>query len=409
MLPSSRIALALALTCGLAGVRPDAAAAQANALVSQAREVEAAVARIRELPFVHSVSVAVKDREAIRAYALGRLDREYSPEQFRAKSESMIAWGFVRRPFDLRPFYAELLAEQIGGYYDPFEGVFFIADWLPSLLQKPIMAHELTHALQDQHFDLKPFLRDVRGNDDASLAGAAIVEGEGLAVMIDYALGPVGMTFEDVPQLEALLDTQLVADSSSFRVYASAPAIVKQSLLFPYIHGLLFVRAAKERGGWPAVSALYDSRPASSEQILWPEKYFEERDAPTRVELPDVARALGRGWKRIDRNVLGELGYRVALEGLPGGAGVEAARGWDGDAYALYERNRGQTALVSVSVWDSEADAEDFERAWRSVLDRGGREHRIVRDGTRVRGVVDVPRGREERVLRSLKSAEIAR
>jgi hypothetical protein len=397
-------ALAAGLLAGSASPVP----AQANALVSQAREVQRAVEEIRDLAFLHAVPMQVADREAIRAYAVSRLDHEYTPEEFRGKSESLIAWGLVERPFDMRGFYEELLAEQIGGYYDPFQGVFFIADWLPALLQKPIMAHELTHALQDQHFHLRPVLEGTRSNDDASLAGAAVVEGEGLAVMIDYALRPVGLSFESVPNLESLIDARLPADSAGFRVFSSAPPIVKQTLLFPYLQGLLFVRAAKTRGGWGRVSALYDSLPGSAEQVLWPEKYFEARDRPTPVALPDVSHILGSGWKRIDSNVLGELGNRVELERASSPAeALEGARGWDGDRYNLYERHPGETVLVSVSVWDTESDAAEFEAAWRRVLEADATtrdSHVVRRRGTVVTGLVRVPPRKTEAVFRALQS-----
>ncbi len=401
-----RVKIPLALAAGLLAASASPAPAQTNALVSQAREVQRAVEEIRELAFRHAVPMQVSDRDAIRAYAISRLDHEYSPAEFRSKSESLIAWGLVQRPFDMRAFYEELLAEQIGGYYDPFQGVFFIADWLPALLQKPIMAHELTHALQDQNFRLRPVLEGVKSNDDASLAGAAVVEGEGLAVMIDYALRPVGIGFESVPNLESLIDARFPADSAGFEVFAGAPPIVKQTLLFPYLEGLLFVRAAKLRGGWAGVSALYDALPRSTEQVLWPEKYFEARDLPTPVSLPDVAHTLGPGWKRIDSNVLGELGCRVELErALPAPEALAAARGWDGDRYELYERQAGETTLVSVSVWDTEADAADFEQAWRRVLESDATTEAaqaVRRSGPVVTGVLHAPRGKAESVLRAL-------
>lgn len=400
----------VALACALG---PASASPQANVLVSEAREVERAVAEIRDLAFLRPVPMAVKDRDAIRAYAVGRLDREYTPEEFRAKTESLIAWGFVRRPFQMRSFYEDLLTEQIGGYYDPFERIFFIAEWLPASLQKPIMAHELTHALQDQHFDLRRLLRGVESNDDASLAGAALVEGEGLAVMIDYALRPLGLTFEAVPHLESMVDAQLPVDTSGFRVYARAPTIIKETLLFPYLKGLLFVRAAKIRGGWGAVSGLYGSVPRSTEQVLWPEKYFDRRDEPTPVRLPDVSRLLGEGWRRIDSNVLGELGNRVELQRSgPASGGIEAARGWDGDRYELYERGRGETALVSVSVWDGDGDAAEFERAWRAILESDpttATSHRVARRGSIVAGVLHGPPDRGEGVLRALLASAPAK
>jgi hypothetical protein len=401
---SRRTALAFALLLWPA----TGAAGQAGALVSQALEVQGAVARIRGLPFVRRVPMEVKDRDAIRAYAVGRMDREYTAEELRGKSESLVAWGFVERPFDLRGLYEELLAEQIGGYYDPYEDTFFIADWLPPLLQKPIMAHELTHALQDQHFDLEPLLHGVEGNDDASLAGAAVVEGEGLAVMLDYALRPLGLSFETLPGLESVVDARVPADAAGFRVYATAPPIVKETLVFPYLQGLLFVREAKARGGWEGVSRLYEALPASTEQVLWPEKYFVERDEPTPVRLPDVARLLGPSWRRIDSNVLGELGHRVALRGPEGPeSGDGPARGWDGDRYELYESGRGGTALVYLSVWDGEDDAEEFARAWETRLeaDRPGTPRHVEREGARVVGLLNVARDRVGAVVKAVVAA----
>jgi hypothetical protein len=404
-----RLLPAAACAVGL-GLAPSAAAQvpRTNALVSQAHEVQNAVAEIRALPFRHAVPMAVKDRPAIRAYAITRLDREYSREDFRAKSVALAVWGFVKRPFDLRSLYEDLLAEQIGGYYDPFEGVFFIADWLPALLQKPIMAHELTHALQDQHFDLEPLLEGDKSNDDASLAGAAVVEGEGLAVMIDYALRPAGLTFESVPRLESLVDTRLTAGGSEFPVYASAPPIIKEMLLFPYLQGLLFIKAAKRRGGWETVSGLYRSLPVSTEQILWPEKYFDDPDLPTKLALPDVAPLLGPGWRRTESNVLGELGFRVLLRRRVSAAkSVEYARGWDGDRYDLYERNPGEAALVSVSMWDSAEEAREFVTGWRKVLESDrGIPYRVDRRGPLVVGLVGIPEELTGRVVRELVESQ---
>jgi hypothetical protein len=183
---------------------------------------------------------------------------------------------------------------------------------------------------------------------------------------------------------------------------------VKETLVFPYLQGLLFVRAAKARGGWDAVSRLYRALPASTEQVLWPEKYFGERDEPTPVRLPDVGRLLGPSWRRIDSNVLGELGLRVALRGPEGSeSGNAPARGWDGDRYELYEDRRGGTALVHVSVWDAEPEAEEFARAWRARLDadRPDTPHHVEREGARVVGLLNVARERVGAVVRALIAA----
>ena len=180
---------------------------------------------------------------------------------------------------------------------------------------------------------------------------------------------------------------------------------MKESLLFPYLRGLLFVRAAKATGGWDEVSGLYRELPTSTEQVLWPERYFESRDEPTLLNLPDSRYLLDTGWRRVDENVLGELGFRTALrESGSESDAVDAAHGWDGDRYALYERGPGETTLVSVSIWDSEGDAAEFERAWqgrREVDSGGGGDAVTIREGARVAIVLDLPQPLAERVARA--------
>ncbi|MDW8185354.1 MAG: hypothetical protein RMM07_08875, partial [Anaerolineae bacterium] len=150
-------------------------------------------------------------------------------------------------------------------------------------------------------------------------------------------------------------------------VFDRAPRVIQEELLFPYDAGFTFVQALYERGGWEAINAAFRDPPASTEQILHPEKFFR-RERPIRVTLPPLTDTLGSGWQLVDENVLGEFFLRVYLEErLPASQAEEAAAGWGGDRYAVYVNEAaGQDLLTLAVAWDDEAEAQEFVDAYRA-------------------------------------------
>ena len=328
---------------------------KAAAVAATLEEVLRETSEIRNLPVLRPVRSGAQSRAEIERMLLRRLDEDQGPEEMRAGELAAKKFGLLPADFRLRPFLVALLTEQILGYYDPRTQQFYLADWIELDGQRPVMAHELAHALQDQHFDLRRFERWPDGDADAELAAHALIEGDATLAMMIYltrdfkrAAGMIRSVSPATPQLDR------------------APRALRESLAFPYDKGQEWATQLYRRGGWAAVSAAYKELPQSTEQILHFEKYLA-REAPAKVELADLSASLGAGWRRIDSDVNGEWGYYLVLDQFlkDDKRSRAAAAGWAGDRYALYEHARtGATALAHVTVWDTEQDAEEFFAAY---------------------------------------------
>ena len=197
----------------------------------------------------------------------------------------------------------------------------------------------------------------------------AVVEGEGLGLMLEYVLNPVGASFLDIPDIVRMQKNQMEEARQRFDVFRRVPAFFQEALLFPYVQGARFLQHHVRRIGWGGVDRLYADLPRSTEQILHPEKYESPRDDPTHVEPPPLPSGLGGRWDRIYRNVLGEFMLRLVLdEFLEESLARMAAAGWDGDSVQLYQGPDGELALSIRSVWDTETDAVEFFDAYRSLI-----------------------------------------
>ena len=276
----------------------------------------------------------------------------------------------IAQDADLYQVMVDFYTEQVAGFYDSeTEELFLVVDEEGrdlSLLDEITLAHEFVHALQQQRFDIQALLESVEDNSDASLAFIALVEGDASDVQFRYMF----KHFTREQQMEALRSDG-GGGASAFDV---APYILQQSLIFPYVQGLAFVAALQSSPGWETVNAAYNNPPASTEQVLHPEKYIDG-EAPIPVTLPDVATALGDGWERAYSDVMGEFFLKTYLETRAGGrTAAEAAAGWGGDGYALLRGPSDEYALVSLLVWDSGKDAREFLDAMAasdSVPDEG--------------------------------------
>ncbi|HUP01730.1 MAG TPA: DUF6782 family putative metallopeptidase, partial [Gemmatimonadota bacterium] len=287
------------------------------ALIAAARAVAREVAGIRGLGWLGAVDFEVSDRATIRRYAQGALDREMSLSDWRAYEALLQHCGLIPDTLDLRELVVGLYTEQVAGYYDPHEKTFYLADWLPRLLQRAVVAHEATHALQDQHFDLVSWLEGRPATEDETLARAAVVEGDAMAAMLAYLLAPAGIGPAELPDVAGLLKSRSAQVAQAFPTFDRAPAALQRLLLFPYVEGSGFVLAALREGGWEAVDRLYRDPPGSTEQILHPEKYRAPRDDPRRPDTP-AADATGATRPLLAEGSWGEFGTRLILSAALG-------------------------------------------------------------------------------------------
>jgi hypothetical protein len=354
----------LAASAGAQGTSAAATSTARNAaIVATTQAVLKETSEIRELPILRPVKSGAQSRADIERMVVRNLDEQTTPAEMHATELSLKKLGLVPPDFQYRSFVVKLLTEQVAGYYDPKVQQFYLADWIELEGQKPVMAHELTHALQDQHFNLRRFEHWPQGDSDAELAAHALIEGDAtLAMTLYMAKNP----------LVALAFVRSVGSTNtSSEQFQKAPRALRESLVFPYQEGSEWATQVYKRGGWAMVSEAFTKLPQSTEQILHPEKYFVY-EAPVNVSLPDVRNLLGSNWKRLDYDVNGEWSYYLILDEFlkSPSESRRAAAGWAGDRYAVYEGKSGEIFLAQLTAWDTENDAREFFDAYVKRTER---------------------------------------
>ncbi|MFO0910903.1 MAG: hypothetical protein U0794_21610 [Isosphaeraceae bacterium] len=355
-----------------------------EAVIRYKRAFEKLLPGLRKLPFKSEVKRDVTAREAMKDLLIKEIDEEMTPEEFRANELGMKALGFFPASFDLKQTMVQVYSEEIAAFYDTKTKTMHLIkepevknQKAPSFLErllgkksgfdkdenKTVIAHELTHALADQNFDIDRLQKSIKNDDDRDLALSALIEGEATLAMLGAQMEDWDGTM--VRQLPAanlervfgfLIPLMPLAGGKSLR---EAPVILSESMIFPYLRGLVFCAKLTNDGGWEAIDQAYKQPPLSTEQILHPEAYRARPDAPTAVDLGQLD--AGKGWKELGRNVVGEMQLGVLLRRH---GGKNAAAGWDGDQYAVFEGPDKQVGLVWFTTWDTEGDAVEFQRGY---------------------------------------------
>ena len=311
---------------------------------------------MRETPtfFISSDQMAENIRQNI--------EEEYTREEADVESELLALLDFIEPGTDLKEVFADLYAGAVVGYYDTDMGEIFVLNDGDKLspAAKHTLAHEIVHALQDQAFDLDGFLPEDEENDDRARAKVALVEGDAVLAASEYLR--THLTRSEI--------RQVYSSRGGGSDLSEIPRALIEFLTFPYREGATFVAAVHGVAGWDAVDATYSDPPLSTEHILHPDKYFAD-EQPITVQMPELASALGGGWETLESGVLGEFTIALYLENrLPRIRAANAAEFWGGDAYALLRNERSdESALVSLSEWDSVEDAQDFFDAVASYFE----------------------------------------
>lgn len=341
------------------------------------------VSSIRGQDFVNVVTPNMFTRKELGEEMLRMMDEEYTDDELLLMDSSYKVFGLVPPELDTKELMAKLLTEEVAGFYDPDrkrmvmiveEGSNEDPGWFGRLLgakpafdkdeQKTTLAHELTHALQDQLYDLNAMEKGIEADDDMLLAFSALVEGDATLLMFAEA-GEEDIRKMDPEAMRATFNIMSwMMPLAGGETYRKSPPIFRDSLIFPYFQGMLFALSVASNEGWPSIHAAYSNPPRSTEQILHPDKYNnpDAIDLPQSVMIPDLSSAVGATWKLLGENCLGEFQLSILLKRVAGGS--NAARGWDGDRYQVYQDDAGNLALVFVSIWDSENDATEFSEAF---------------------------------------------
>lgn len=337
--------------------------------------IEQEVIAIRDLQPTKPVDRQQISESELREMLTKQFDEETPPEYLAANERLYKALGLMPQDGSLRDLSLDLLSGGVAGFYRDDQGKLYVVSRTGAIggNEKITFAHEFTHALQDQTWTVFKDQEDVLDRSDWIMGRQAVYEGDATILMTQWAIAHA--TTQDLADI-----VQAGSDPAQAELMARIPAIMKETLLFPYTTGMQFVQGVQSTDGWAGVDALYDRLPVSTEQILHPDTYAAD-EPPIEVQLPaDLEARLGTGWTVPLLDTFGEFQTGIWLRegGVAQAAALDAAAGWGGDRLAVIDGPGDTWALAWHTVWDTEADADAFEAAATTALAKAGGVAQLV-------------------------------
>jgi hypothetical protein len=360
---------------------------QGEALFRSVDEILKFASKDTALPIKTDVKRQLVDRDGVTAFVEKHFAEDDDAQRLRRSELVLKKFGLLPRDFDLEKFLVVLLREQVAGYYDPQAKTVNLLDWIDPEQQKPVLAHELTHALQDQSFGLEHYLKGDDGlsdskheptavdieTDEASAAHQAVVEGQAMVVLLDYELAPTGQTVLDAPQVVEVLKAVMATGTADSMEFRNAPLYIREALTFPYSYGLDFeVQLLSKTGKDKAYAGVFRKPPHTTREIMQPETYLAGEQIPP-IALPDFARDF-KAYDKFDAGAVGEFDVAILIDQY---AGAEVSKRlypeWRG-GYYYAARPKGDPsaplALLYVSRWSSPQQAAEFAAVYARGLEQ---------------------------------------
>jgi hypothetical protein len=355
--------------------------APAQDLFSNIGHIEEGLSAITGLPFKHNVPYAMIDKDQLHRYLEQRLRQTMKPDEAHAEELTLKMLGLVPPDFDLRKNTLDLLTEQAAAFYDYDQKKLFILKGSGGGDEERVaLVHELAHALADQHFHLAKYIHEGMRSDDSATARQAVMEGQATWLMAAY-IAQEGGGKPEVPEavLELMKKSIQGSAAEQYPVFSQAPLYIRQSLVFPYADGLTFQDAVFRKLGREAFAEVFLRPPASSGQILHPERYLGRGG----VVIPDPPPLpASRAFRKLADGTLGELDFRVLLSQYTTPAEGEAlAEHLAGGSYVLFEHRHEKFPVLGVaSTWDSPDSARKYFDQYRKVMQGKWKTLEIARE-----------------------------
>jgi hypothetical protein len=361
--------------------------AEAEKLFRSVDEILGFASKDTLFPIKHEVKRRLVSRDEVESYVVKHTSEDEDARRLRRSELVLKKFGLLPRDFDLGTFLVALLKEQVAGYYDPKTRTVNLLDWVNAEQQKPVLAHELTHALQDQSFNLEKYMKPVDSdlvrkkeitaqdieNDEVSTTRQAVVEGQAMAVLVDYMLEPMGLSLKDSPQMvQSLKDGMLVGTADSVQFH-NAPIYMKEALTFPYRYGIDFIANLVVKGGKEkAFADLFKNPPLTTRQIMEPQTYLTGEHLPP-MTVPDL-RQVFKNYDRFDVGAVGEFDVAILVDQY---AGPEISNKmyphWRGGYYCAVRPKgdaNGALGLLYASRWSNPEKAANFAAIYASALSK---------------------------------------
>jgi hypothetical protein len=328
--------------------------------------------QIRGLSVRKPIPCVAQDKAQVQGFLEETIRTELPPAKMEMEQLTYRTIGMIPDDYDYGKNLVGFLVSQLGGYYDPKRERFVMAAWLPASVQETVAVHELTHALQDQHYNLKTFLDAKSDNGDRSLAYSALIEGDATAVMLDNDRRLKRRPqLDKEPNIESSILTQILGMNLGGE---GVPESLKAMLIFPYTSGLRFVHAILRLKGYKGLESVYQRPPQSTREILHPEEYLAGRvtlEIPSKEEL-NLGEAQKSKQIAIDySDVIGEFGIAslFATSALSPDVRTKASVGWKGDRLVVLTSSDGRRLARWLTRWESERDAREFREAYSAFVE----------------------------------------
>src|SRR5581483_2501936 len=358
---------------------------QTEALFRSVDQILQFASRETALPRKKEVKRRLTSRDEVVAYLEKNMTEDKDAQRLRRSELVLKKFGLLPRDFNLQMFLVALLREQVAGYYDFKTKTVNLLDWVDLEQQKPVMAHELTHALQDQNFDLEKWMKagdidldskkhpsaEEMNKDEENTARQAVIEGQAMAVLIDYDLRPTGQTLQNSRAIMKALEDGMIVGTPDSPQFQNAPLYLKEALTFPYRYGVEFVVDLLESGGKEkAFAGTFKNPPRTTREIMEPKTYLAGEKLPP-MKIPDFEQDF-KDYERFDLGAVGEFDVAVLIDQY---AGVERSRQmypkWRGGYYFAGHSKKdlnGPLGLLYVSKWASPEWAAQFAAVYASGL-----------------------------------------
>ena len=347
----------------------------AKAMCAQVPGIAAELAKISGMALKKPVPCDFITKDEINKFLKKRVKESSKPEELRAEELTLKKFGLIPQDFNLAQNEVDLLTEQAAAFYDYNRKKLFITDSTSTESQAPVLAHELSHALADQNYNLSRFIKEGRKSDDGSTARLAVMEGQATWMMSEYVARKSGQSLRDSPALAANMSNfgsdeepaEGAKSDGEFPVFDNQPLYLRRSLVFPYSKGMQFQHAVLQRDPQRGFGEVFLHPPASTQQVIHPDKYFEGVK-PTTPALPEVK--LPKGFKGLVGGQLGELEQGILLEQYVGKTrSIELSAHWRGCTFQLDENKKlGRVVLRYSTEWDSEDSARLYFAAYQQVM-----------------------------------------
>jgi hypothetical protein len=352
------------------------------------------------LPIKHKVKRRLTKRDEVQSYIEKSMKDDKDAKRLERSSAVLKKFGLLPRNFDLSTFLVTMLREQVAGYYDVKTKTVNLLNWLDVEQQKPVLAHELTHALQDQSFGIEKWMKGSAEdtdkkkddpspgdivNDEETSARQAVVEGQAMVVLVDYSLAPTGKTLLNSPQIVQALEQGMLVGTADAPAFRDAPIFLKEELTFPYRYGLDFTTALLRAGGKElAYAGAFQNPPKTTREIMEPKTYLaHEKLEP--VKMIDMEKDF-KGYDAFDVGAMGEFDVDVLVEQYAGRDEANAMYPeWRGGYYFAGKPKGDKSAPIGVlyvSRWSSAAKAAEFAAVYaKSLAQRYQKRQGLGSDG----------------------------